>query len=283
MTLSSYAIGCLTLHPHRQLLHGMKTLRIGGRALDLLSELAAAEGEVLSKDDLFARVWQGVIVDENALQAQVSALRKALGTEAWRLVTVYGRGYRLDLNGCEGEPSAMVRPASIAVMPFESPDREDLACLAEGLAEEVIFALSRIRGLKVVTRRASFAFRGTGLDLREIGRLLGVESVLEGRLHPNGPDLRINVELVSTTSGFHIWCDHLDCSLAEFVGKQEKLALAVASGLGEPEPAGACSLQGTRPVRLVPSAMVQSLPEKEIDRAEVPGFSLRPAGGVRFS
>lgn len=118
-----YAIGRLTLHPHRELLDGGAPVTIGGRALDLLSALAGANGEVVSKDALFDGVWKSAIVEENALQAQVSAARKALGSESRRLVTVHGRGYRLELDGDCAEQvrsPASDRPRSDLIPPLPS-------------------------------------------------------------------------------------------------------------------------------------------------------------------
>lgn len=93
-----YRIGELTLEPGRQLLDGTRIVKIGRKALDLLSTLAAADGGVLTKDDLMAAVWPGLTVEENAIQVHVWALRKALGPEASRLITVHRIGYRLDRN-----------------------------------------------------------------------------------------------------------------------------------------------------------------------------------------
>jgi DNA-binding winged helix-turn-helix (wHTH) protein len=114
MAAQFYNIGRLTLHPHRELLDSGVPVAIGGRALDLLSVLAAAEGGVVSKDELLAQVWNATIVEENALQAQVSAARKALGNEAARLVTVHGRGYRLNIGSeiARGKPPELGRPAA---------------------------------------------------------------------------------------------------------------------------------------------------------------------------
>src|ERR1043166_3786532 len=110
--MQSYQIGCLTLHPHRELLNGGAPVGIGGRALDLLTALAEAGGAVVSKDELLAAVWNGAIVEDNALQAQISAVRKALGSEAARLVTVHGRGYRLGLGDREiTEHSPLLAPS----------------------------------------------------------------------------------------------------------------------------------------------------------------------------
>jgi DNA-binding winged helix-turn-helix (wHTH) protein len=103
----TYPVGRLLLVAGRQLLDGKRDVPLGGRALAILTELAAADGRIVTKDDLISAVWNGAIVEDNALQAQISSLRKALDSEAVRLVTVYARGYRLDSADSLPVPRAM--------------------------------------------------------------------------------------------------------------------------------------------------------------------------------
>ena len=94
------------MQPRRQLLAGGERVALGRRALDIISVLAEARGGIVTKDELLEAVWPGVIVEENALQVHIVALRKALGPEAERLKTIRGVGYQLDVNG-EAELHAM--------------------------------------------------------------------------------------------------------------------------------------------------------------------------------
>lgn len=94
--MTEVRIGNFVLHPHRQLLAGGERVQLGKRALDILSILAEAEGRIVTKDELLETVWPGIVVEENALQVHVVALRKALGPEADRLETIRGIGYRLE-------------------------------------------------------------------------------------------------------------------------------------------------------------------------------------------
>jgi DNA-binding winged helix-turn-helix (wHTH) protein/TolB-like protein len=96
--LDEIGLGSRTLQPHRQLLANGRREPIGKRALDILSVLAEARGQIVTKDELLEQVWPGVIVEENALQVHVVALRKALGPEADRLKTIRGVGYQLDVD-----------------------------------------------------------------------------------------------------------------------------------------------------------------------------------------
>ena len=231
MSDSAIQIGELELRPHRELRRGGSALPIGGRALAVLSELAEAGGELVTKDELMARIWPNAVVEDNALQAQVSHVRRALGGEAVRLVAVHGRGYRLDL----ATPSAMVTdatPASIAVLPFANLSRDpDNDYLADGLAEELIATLSRLPGLKVPARTSAFAYRGRAVDVRTIATELGVATVLEGSVRVGGERLRVTAQLIDAGSGFHIWAENFDRTMTDLLTLQDDLAQAIATAL----------------------------------------------------
>ena len=164
-------------------------VRLGSRALDILAVLASAKGELVTKDELLAQVWPGRVVEENALQVQVSALRKVLdeGTGQSRLVSVPGHGYRLI--GLSDTLSGQVLPdkPSIAVLPFQNlSDDPQQDYFADGIVEDIITALSRIRWLFVIARNSSFAYKGRASDVKQVGRELGVRYVLEGSVRKAG-------------------------------------------------------------------------------------------------
>ena len=92
---AAFRFGCCELKPHhRELRVAGKAVHLGGRAFDLLMVLVEGRGRLVSKDEIFERVWPGVIVEENTLQVQISALRKAMGGDRDALKTISGRGYR---------------------------------------------------------------------------------------------------------------------------------------------------------------------------------------------
>jgi DNA-binding winged helix-turn-helix (wHTH) protein len=105
--LNEVGLGSRTLQPRRQLLAEGERVPLGKRALDILSVLAEAGGEIVTKDELLEAVWPGVIVEENALQVHIVALRKALGSDADRLKTIRGVGYQLELDNSAAEPSSI--------------------------------------------------------------------------------------------------------------------------------------------------------------------------------
>jgi TolB-like protein len=222
-------------------------VRIHRRALGILCALAEAKGEIVGKDELMARLWPGRIVEEGNLHVHVSALRKSLdehGKGHSFVVTVPGRGYRLaDLTGlrsaqlAEGSLPLQLPQSdkpSIAVMPFANlsgdPDQE---YFADGMVEEIITALSRIRWLFVIARNSSFTYKGQAVDVKQVGRELGVRYVLEGSVGKAGGRVRITAQLIEAETGIHLWADRFDGSLEDVLDLQDQAAISVA-GVIEP-------------------------------------------------
>jgi TolB-like protein len=216
-------------------------------ALGILCALAEAKGDIVSKDELMARLWPGRIVEEGNLHLHVSALRKSLdehGEGHSFVVTVPGRGYRLaGLNGrASGDSAAAPSPRplpqpdkpSIAVLPFQNmsgdPEQE---YFADGMVEEIITALSRIKWLFVIARNSSFTYKGQAVDVRQVGRELGVHYVLEGSVRKRGGRVRIAAQLIEAESAAHLWADHFDGSLEDVLDLQNQVAISVA-GVIEP-------------------------------------------------
>jgi adenylate cyclase len=123
---------------------------------------------------------------------------------------------------------------SIAVLPFAnmSGDSEQ-EYFADGMVDEIITALSRIRWLFVIARNSSFTYKGQAVDVKQIGRELGVRYVLEGSVRKAGGRVRITGQLIDANSGTHLWADRFDGSLEDVFDLQDKVALSVA-GVIEP-------------------------------------------------
>jgi serine/threonine-protein kinase len=121
---------------------------------------------------------------------------------------------------------------SIAVLPFVnmSPDPEN-EYFGDGLSEELINALTRIEGMRVVARTSSFRFRGGETDIREIGRLLNVQSILEGSVRRSGNQLRITAQLINVTDGYHIWSERYDREMEDIFAIQDEIARAIVDKL----------------------------------------------------
>ncbi|HEV2335737.1 MAG TPA: adenylate/guanylate cyclase domain-containing protein [Stellaceae bacterium] len=133
-------------------------------------------------------------------------------------------------------PPALELPdkPSIAVLPFQNmsgdPEQE---YFADGMVEEIITALSRIRWLFVIARNSSFTYKGQPVDVKQIGRELGVRYVLEGSVRKGGNRVRITAQLIDASDGTHLWADRFDGPLDDVFELQDKIALSVA-GIIEP-------------------------------------------------
>jgi TolB-like protein len=121
---------------------------------------------------------------------------------------------------------------SIAVLPFDnlSGDAEQ-EYFCDGMAEEIINALVRVEGLRVVARTSSFAFKGKHLDIREIGEMLDVCALLEGSVRKAGDRLRITAQLINVADGFHLWSERFDRTLEDIFAIQDEIALAIVEKL----------------------------------------------------
>lgn len=123
---------------------------------------------------------------------------------------------------------------SIAVLPLLnlSPDHES-EYFSDGMTEEIINALTKVQGLKVTARTSSFAYKGKDIDAREIGRTLGVSTLLEGSVRKFGNRLRIMVQLVQVDDGFHLWSNKFDRQLEDVFALQDEISLLVADKIRE--------------------------------------------------
>ncbi len=222
----------------RELTRDGTPVPLGGRAFDTLAALAATPGVTVSKDSLLCTVWPGLTVEENNLQVQISSLRKRLG-DGW-IVTVPGRGYRLSpppavamADRTPVHPALADKP-SIAVLPFEniSSDPEQ-SYFADGMTGEIITALSRIRSFLVIARNSSFAYKGRAVDVRRVGRELGVRYVVEGSVRKSGDRVRIAGQLADATTGTQLWGGHVDGIITDVFALQDRVA---ASLIGAIEP-----------------------------------------------
>ena len=131
-------------------------------------------------------------------------------------------------------PLALPDKPSIVVLPFANlsgdPEQE---YFADGMVEEIITALSRIRWLFVIARKSSFTYKGQSVDVRQVGRELGVRYILEGSVRKGGNRVRITAQLIDAASGAHLWADRFDGSLERVFEFQDQVAVSVA-GIIEP-------------------------------------------------
>ena len=224
---------------------------LGSRACALLAFLIEEAGKVVSKDRILDRVWLGRFVEEANLTVQISALRRILDRHRngnSLIQTVHGRGYcfvapvtRLAQplareiaeaagTGVDDPVPPVPDKPSIAVLPFANLSGEpDQEYFADGMAEEIITALSRIRSLFVIARGSSFIYRGQGVDVKRVGRELGVRYALEGSVRKEGNSVRITARLTEAETRMQLWADRFDGTPDQGFELQDMVATRVAA------------------------------------------------------
>ncbi len=244
-----------TLDPDRRELSRRSTvIAVGPKVFDLLLHLVENRDRVVSKDDLLQAVWGGRIVSESTVTSHINAVRKAIGDtgDAQRLVrTVARKGFRFvgevgeasnadDGNRADaiavagpGDPSQPVADKpSIAVLPFHNlSDDPEQEYFADGVVEDIITALSRIRWLLVIARNSSFVYKKQAVDVKEVGRALGVRYVLEGSMRKAGKKVRMTGQLIDATSGTHLWAERFEGSLDDIFELQDRITEEVVGAI----------------------------------------------------
>ena len=124
------------------------------------------------------------------------------------------------------------RLPSIAVLPFAnmSGDKEQ-EYFSDGLAEEIINALVKVPGLKVIARTSAFAFKGQNTDIRKIAETLGVTTVLEGSVRRSGNRIRVTAQLITAADGSHLWSERYDREMADVFAVQDEISAAISGAL----------------------------------------------------
>lgn len=207
-------------------------MSVGGRALDILLALAAADGATVEKPALISQVWRGLTVEANNLQVHISALRKLLG-DGW-IITVPGRGYRLTTAANSPPSGALPLPErpSIAVLAFANMSGDpDQDFFSEGIADDIITELTRIRWLFVVARSSSFTYQTQSADVRTVARELGVRYVLGGSVRRSGNQVRVTAQLIEAETAGHIWAERYDRAVVEVFAVQDEITAAVAHAI----------------------------------------------------
>ena len=261
---ATYILGPFRLDAETDtLFRGGEPVSLGHRAVALLRLLVERPGIPVSKSALIEAAWPGLTVEESNLTVQISALRRVFreepNGEGW-IETLPRRGYRFvgpariaeqgvadqgtgDPGVIPGaprvanppmaaDPPSLTLPAqpSIAVLPFQNmsgdPGQE---YFADGVVEEIITALSRFRSLFVIARNSSFAYKGRFVDVKQVGRELGVRYVLEGSVRRSMNQVRVTAQLVDALSGAHLWADRFDGALEDIFDLQDRVAARVAS------------------------------------------------------
>ena len=256
----SVGFGAYHFHPETgQLRFRGEEVRLTPKAAAVLKILVSSAGTPVSKADLFASVWPNVAVTDDALTTCIQELRRVLNDDARHpqfIETRHRRGYQFIAPvtsdaASAAAPAPSARPiASIAVLPFaDMSAAHDQGYLCEGLAEELINALTQVEGLRVAARTASFQFRGKGEDVRVVGEQLNVEALLEGSVRKSEDRLRVTVQLIEVASGYQRWSHRFDGRFVDVFAIQDEIAESVAASLR----GGAAGLREKRTAHRAPT------------------------------
>jgi TolB-like protein len=218
------------------------SIKLASRALDILCVLARAEGQVVTKSQLMDEVWAGLTVEESNHQVHVSNLRKALddraGGESF-VVTVPSRGYRL-LGAHSRVPAEWQDPESrsglseisIAVLPFTNLSGDATQdYFVDGIVQDIITGLSRIKWLSVIAQNSSFIYKGRPIDLKQVSQELSCRYVLEGSVRKSASRVRLSAQLIDSQTGIHLWAERFDRLLDDIFAVQDAIAMSVVGAI----------------------------------------------------
>ncbi|HSJ41510.1 MAG TPA: winged helix-turn-helix domain-containing protein, partial [Xanthobacteraceae bacterium] len=239
----------------RELHRGPETIAVEPQVFDLLVFLVQNRDHVVSKDDLIEAVWGGRIVSESTLTSRINAARRAVGDsgEDQKLIrTIPRKGLRfvgtVRTRGSEQvvEPSHDLQEAPRAALPL--PDRPAIAVLpfanlsgdpeqeyfSDGISEDIITALSKLRWFFVIARNSSFTYKGKPVHMKRVAEELGVGYVVEGSVRKVGDRVRITVQLSDAATGNSIWAERYDRALADVFAVQDEITEAIVAAI-EPQ------------------------------------------------
>ena len=227
-----------------ELTNSGKPVEIEPQVFSLLVCLIENRDRVVSKDEIIEMVWDGRIVSDSSLNTRINSLRKAVGDDGKSqavIKTFPRRGFRW-VAELEGEKVTAGQPKtqndisdkpSIAVLPFENlsndPEQE---YFSDGITEDIITALSRIRQLFVIARNTTFVYKGQVSDMHSLAQDLGVRYILEGSVRKSGTRVRITAQLVDGESGVQIWAEKYDRELEDIFIVQDEITQLVVGTLG---------------------------------------------------
>jgi adenylate cyclase len=171
------------------------------------------------------------------VSGKVDAQLTALGPQNVKNIPERIEVWRVEIDGvvAKAPPKPGRERASLAVLSFDNMSRDaDQDFLADGIVEDVITELSRFRGLFVIARNSTFAYKGTSKDIRQIAQELGVQYVVEGSVRRAGERLRVTAQLIEAETGSHIWAERWDRTMDDLFDLQDELTVAIVSAV-EPE------------------------------------------------
>ena len=246
---------CLLDTERRELSRGGRQIAVQPQVFDLLVHLIRNRNRVMGKKELIALVWGGRVVSDSTFTSRINAARMALedNGEAQRLIRTFPRkGFRFvgeaqerpeaaapadalqPFRAVPARDSAAERPA-IAVLAFENMSQNaEQEYFCDGLSEDLLTALSRVKWFFVIARNSSFSYRGRAVHIRQIAEELSVRYIVEGSVRKEGDFVRITVQLNDTATGSHVWAERYDRHLKDVFAVQDEITNAIVAAI-EPQ------------------------------------------------
>jgi TolB-like protein len=234
----------------RELRRGADLVAVEPQVFDLLEFLIRRRDRVVTRDDIFEAVWKGRVVSESALAVRINAVRLAIadsGRQQRLIRTLPRKGIRFigdvrehRVSPASEVPSTAQAPTlpdlpSIAVLPFTNMSGDvEQEHFADGIAEDIITALSRFRSLFVIARSSTFTYKYKTVEVKQVARELGVRYVLEGSVRSAGQRVRVTAQLIDAETGGHVWAERYDRPLQDIFAVQDEIADTIAATM-EPE------------------------------------------------
>ena len=236
----------------RELRRGVDVVSVAPQVFDVLDYLIRNRERVVSKDDLVTAIWEGRIISDAALTTRLKAVRSAIGDngERQRLIkTLPRKGFRFVGRVQEEQGPGATLDARAPVEPLNPvlalPDNPSIAVLAftnmsgdpeqeyfaDGMVEDIITGLSRFRWLFVIARNSSFTYKGRSVDVKQVGRELGVRYLLEGSVRRSANRVRIAGQLIDASSGAHLWADRFEGAFEDVFALQDQVTASVVGAI----------------------------------------------------
>ena len=229
------------------LFHRAEPTPLGQRAVALIAVLVEGVGAPVSKEALIEAAWPGLAIEDSNLTVQIAAVRRVFdelaGGAGW-IETLPRRGYRYvgpavaaySPDQALGSPSSpalkLPEKPSIAVLPFSNLSGDaDQDYFTDGMVDDIISGLSRINWLFVIARNSSFIYKARRVDVKQVGRELGVRYVLEGSVRKVHDRVRITGQLIDAATGAHVWAERYDRRSDDIFALQDEIALSVVGAI----------------------------------------------------
>jgi len=241
----------------RELRRAKRPIHVEPQVFDLLVYLVRNRNRVVSKHDLIASVWDGRTVSDSTFTSRINAARKAIGDsgvdqklirtvprKGFRFVAVANeQSNRVDSVGTPADqihdqpPAALPLPdrPAIAALPFNNmSDDPEQEYFSDGISEDIITALSKLRWFFVIARNSSFTYKGKSVHMKQVSDELGVRYVVEGSVRKSGDRVRITAQLNDVSTGSHVWAEHYDRDLTDVFAVQDEITEAIVAAI-EPQ------------------------------------------------